>query len=139
MFLLLMGAEFVNFASSLLLFSRPKKTVLCSTRNCALSWKVPEKSSTFGAGLDLCLIAEFSNCQFGLFALLPLATASQILGTFEKIPESLPAKSARFSANRGAPEIPMRWACATQPGLPPLRAQFRFELQMTGPRFCFSV
>ena len=72
------------------------------------------------------LLQNSQMASLAFFALLPLATASQILGTFEKFPESLPAKSARFSANRGAPGIPTRWACATQPGLPPLRAQFRF-------------
>ena len=32
------------------------------------------------------------------------------------------------SANRSASRIPTRWACASQPGFPPLRAQFRFGI-----------
>ena len=59
------------------------------------------------------------------FTLLPFAIACQILGTFEKFPESLSARSAHFAAARGALGVLTRWACATQPGLPPLRAQFR--------------
>ena len=39
-------------------------------------------------------ISQIASLAF--FALLPLATACQILGTFEKFPESLSAKSARF-------------------------------------------
>ena len=138
MFLLLMGAEFLNFTSSPLFFSRPKKTVLCSTRNCALSWKVPEKSSTLGASLDLCLIAEFSTGQFDFFSLSfhpPLL--AKFLESSRKFPESLPAKSARLSANRGAPGIPARGACATRPGFSPLRAQFRFGVANDWSSFLF--
>ena len=61
------------------------------------------------------------------FGFLPLTSACLVLRTFEKFPESQSAKSARFfQAGRGVPGIPTRWPCATQPGLPPLRDQFRF-------------
>ena len=74
-------------------FPSSKKLVVRSTRNYALSWKVPEGPATFGADLDLCPIAEFSSGQFGPF---PPPFARQFPGTFEKFPESLPARSARL-------------------------------------------
>ena len=73
--------------------------------------------------LPCCRISQMAS--LALFPFLPLATACQILGTFEKFPESLSARSARFAAARGTSGVLTRWACATQPGLPPLRAQFR--------------
>ena len=42
------------------------------------------------------LLRIFQIASLAFFALLPFATACQILGTFEKFPESLPAESARF-------------------------------------------
>ena len=80
-------------------------------------------------------ISQIASLAF--FALLPLATARQILGTFEKFPESVPARTARFSANRGAPGIPARGACATRPGISPLRAQFRFGVANDWSSFLF--
>ena len=117
-----------------------KKTVLCSTRKYALSWKVPERSSIFGCRfgfLPCCRILKWP--LWLLFALLPPATACQIRGTFEKFSVLSSAQSARVSANRCASGVPTRWACASQPGFPPLRAQFRFGIPHDWSRPCFSV
>ena len=109
-------------------FLCPKKLVLRSTRNYALSWKVPERSSIFGADLDLCPVADFSNGQFSLFRPPP---NSPLLAKF--------LERSRNSQNLCLPNRPvfnqsrrswnsMRWACATQPGLPALRNQFRLGI-----------
>ena len=74
------------------------------------------------------LLQNSQVASLASFVLLPLATACQILGTFEKFSESSSAKSARFSTNRSASRIPTRWACASQPGFPPICAQFRFGI-----------
>ena len=88
------------------------------------------------------IFALLQNSQLAslvFFALLPLATACQIRGTFEKFPESLPAESAGLPANRGASGIPSRWACATPPELAPLRAQFRFGVANDWSSYLFLV
>ena len=41
------------------------------------------------------------------------------------------------SANRSASRIPTRWACASQPGRPPLRAQFRSGIAYEWSLFLF--
>ena len=107
----------------------------------------------------LCFVVEGSRkvvhfgCRFGflpccrilkwplwlLFALLPPATACQIRGTFEKFSVLSSAQSARVSANRCASGVPTRWACASQPGFPPLHAQFRFGIPHDWSHLCFSV
>ena len=117
----------MHFTSSPL-FSRPKKSVLCSTRNYASIWKDPEKTSIFGAELNLCPIAEFFKWPVWSFSTSSRSSLlAEFFGTFQKFLESSSAKSARyFSTNRGVPGIPTCWTCATQPGLPPPGAQFRF-------------
>ena len=85
------------------------------------------------------LLRIFQIASLAFFALLPLANASQILGTFGKIPEILPAKSARFSANRGAPGIQRAGHVPPSRDFRPSALSFVLELLMTGPRFCFSV
>ena len=81
------GVVIIQFTSSPLFFSS-KRLVVRSTRNYALSWKALEGAATFGAGFDLCPIAEFSSRQFGLFPFLLLATARRNFGTFENFSES---------------------------------------------------
>ena len=55
------------------------------------------KVSQFWRWFGFCPTAEFSGWPVWLLStLLPLATACRNLGTFEKFPESLSAKSARF-------------------------------------------
>ena len=82
----------------------------------------------FWCYLEFCPVAEFSNGQFGLF--LP-SSHSPLLAKF--------LERSRNSQNLCLPNRPvfnqsrrswnsMRWACATQPGLPPLRAQFRLGI-----------
>ena len=117
------GVVIIQFTSSPLFFSS-KRLVVRSTRNYALSWKALEGAATFGAGFDLCPIAEFSSRQFGLFPFLLLATARRNFGTFENFSESLPAGSARLH-QPGPPEALAPWPCATQLGFPLLRAQFQ--------------
>ena len=86
------------------------------------------------------LLQNSQMASLAFFALLPPATASQILGTFEKFPESLPDKSAQLSANRGAPGIPTRWACVPpSPDFRPSALSFDLEFQLIGLRLCFSV
>ena len=102
-----------------------KKLVLRSTRNYALSWKVPERASTFGADLHPCPVAEFSNSQFGPFPPLPTRHRLPNSWNVREIPRIIPCQIGPFAAARGAPEALTRWPCATQPGLPPLRAQFQ--------------
>ena len=106
-------------------FLCPKKLVLRSTRNYALSWKVPERSSIFGADLDLCPTAEFSNSQFGLFRPPPTRHCLPNSWNVREIPRIIACQIGPFASARGAPEALTRWPCATQPGLPPLRAQFQ--------------
>ena len=42
-----------------------------------------------------------------------------------EIPRIIACQIGPFASARGAPEALTRWPCATQPGLPPLRAQFQ--------------
>ena len=87
--------------------------------------------------LALLRISQIASLAF--FALLPLATASQILGTFEKFPESLSAKSARFQpiaallGSRRAGHVP------PSPDFRPFALSFGLELPLIGLRLCFSV
>ena len=129
---------FVQFTSSPLSLVQ-KISPLLNPKLCFVvegSRKVVHFWCSFGS-LPYCRFSQIASLAF--FALLPLAIACQILRTFEKFPVSLSAKSARFSANRGASRIPTRWACASQPGLPPLRAQFRFGIATDWSSSCFSV
>ena len=116
------GVVIVQFASSPPLFSS-KGLVVRSTRNCALSWKVLGGAATFGAGLDFCLIAEFSSGQFGLFPFLPLATARQIWNIREL--HRIIACRIGPLHQRGHPEALACWPCATQLAFPRLCAQFQ--------------
>ena len=106
-------------------FPSSKKLVVRSTRNYALSWKAPEGAATFGADLDLCPIAEFSSGQFGPFPLPPARHCSPNSWNVREIPRIIACQIGPFASARGAPEALTRWPCATQPGLPPLRAQFQ--------------
>ena len=82
----------------------------------------------FGAGLVICFIADFSNSQFSIFT---PSSHSPLLAKF--------LERSRNSLGRCLPNRPdfnqsqrswnsMRWACATQPGLPALRNQFRLGI-----------
>ena len=74
-----------------------------------------------------CLVADFSNSQFGLFHPPPTHHCSLNSWNVREIPRITVCQIGPVSsANRGVPGIPTRWACATQPGLLPLCAQFRF-------------
>ena len=130
------GVVIIQFTSSPLFFSS-KRLVVRSTRNYALPWKALEGAATFGAGFDLCPIADFKNSQFSLFRPPP---NSPLLAKF--------LERSRNSQNRCLPNRPvfnqsrrswnsMRWACATQPGLPPLHAQFRLGVLVDGSSFLF--
>ena len=85
------------------------------------------------------LLRIFQIASLAFFALLPLATARQILGTFEKFPESVSAKSAGFSTNRGASEIRGAGHVPPSPNFRPSMLSFVREFLLTGLRFCFSA
>jgi len=129
---------FVHFTSSPL-FIVPKVSLSLNPKKCALSWKIPERSSTFGAGLDLCLIAEFSNKPVWPFAPLPPPTSCQTLGTFEKFPESLSAKSARFQPIAALLGFRRAGHVPPSPVFRPSALSFVLESQLIGLRPCFSV
>ena len=120
-------------------FFVPKVSPSLNPKKCALSWKIPERSSTFGAGLDLCLIAEFSNKPVWPFP--PSSPSPLFARLLERSREFLNrvCQIGRLPANHGAPGVSTRWACASQPGFPPLRAQFRFGVTTDWSRFRFSV
>ena len=126
----------MHFTSSPL-YSRPKKTVLYSTRKYALSWKVLERSANFGADLGFALLQNSQSGQFGFFS--PFSHSPLLAEILERSRNSqnrcLPARPV--SANRGASRIPTRWACASQPGHPPLRAQFRSGIAYEWSSFLF--
>ena len=114
-----------------------KKLVLRSTRNYALSWKVPERSPSFGAVFRFCLVAEFLKWPVWPFS---PSSHSPLLAKF--------LERSRNSQNLCLPNRPvfnqsrrswnsMRWACATQPRLPPLRAQFRLGIPTDGSSSLF--
>ena len=121
-------------------YSRLKKTVLCSTRKYALSWKVPERSSIFGADLGLCPIAELSNGQFGFFS--SFSHSPQLAKFLER---------SRNSQNRRLPNRPgfrpiaalLGSRCAghvpPSPDFRPFALSFGLELPLIGLRLCFSV
>ena len=77
--------------------------------------------------------------SLAFFALLPLTTACQILGTFEKFPESLSAKSAGFQpiaallGSRRAGHVP------PSPDFRPSALSFDLEFQLIGYRSLFLV
>ena len=54
-----------------------------------------------------------------------------------EIPRIVVCQVGPISANHGAPRIPTRWACASQPGRPPLRAQFRSGIAYEWSSFLF--
>ena len=139
MFFILCEVIFMRFTSSPP-FIHQEKSVLCSTRNYASVWKDLEKTSIFGAELNLCPIAEFFKWPVWSFSTSSRSSLlAEFFGTFQKFLESSSAKSARyFSTNRGVPGIPTCWTCATQPGLPPLRAQFRFGVSIDWTSFFIS-
>ena len=87
------------------------------------------------------IFALLQNSQMASLAFFRLPFHPPLLARFlessRKFPESLPAKSARLSANRGAPGIPARGAYATRPGFSPLRAQFRFGVANDWSSFLF--
>ena len=138
MFLILFEVVFVHFTSSPL-FSRPKKSVLCSTRNYALSWKVPERSSIFGADLDLCLIADFSNSQFSLFRPPPTRHCSPNSWNVREIPRIVVCQIGRFSTNRGASGIRGAGHVPPSPDFRPFALSFVWEFILTGFRLRFSA
>ena len=84
-----------------------------------------------------CPVAEFSNGQFGLFS---PSSHSPLLAKF--------LERSRNSQNLCLPNRPVfnqsrrswnsaRWACATQPGLSPLCAQFRLGIPADGSSSLF--
>ena len=122
------------------LYSRLKKTVLCSTRKYALSWKVPERSSIFGADLGPCPIAEFSNSQFGFFS--SFSHSPQLAKFLERSRNSqsrrLPNRPefqplAALLGSRRAGHVP------PSPDFRPFALSFGLELPLIGLRLCFSV
>ena len=118
-------------------FLSPQKSVLRLTRNYALSWKVPERSSIFGADLDLRPVADFSNGQFSLFRPPPTRHCLPNSWNVREIPRIVVCQVGPISANHGAPRIPTRWACASQPGRSPFRAQFRSGIAYEWSSFLF--
>ena len=74
------------------------------------------------------LLQIFSNSQFGLFRPHPTHHCLPNSWNVREISRVVVCQIGRLPANCGAPGIPTRWACATQPGLPPLRAQFRLGI-----------
>ena len=85
------------------------------------------------------LLQNSQTASLASFDLLPLATACQILGTFEKFPESLSAKSARFFQPIAAfLEFRRAGHVPPSPDFRPSALSFVLELQLTGPRICFS-
>ena len=120
-------------------FLCPKKLVLRSTRNYALSWKVPERSSIFGADLDFCPVADFSNSQFGLFRPPPTRHCSLNSWNVREIPRICICQIGRFFNHSRRLCNSWRWACAAQPGLPPLCAQFRLGVHTDGFSSSFSA
>merc|ERR1711994_384869 len=85
---------FVRFTSSPPL-PTGKSSVLCSTRNYASSWKDLERTSTFGAELNLCLIADFLKWPVWLFS---PSSHSPLLARF--------LERSRNSQNRCLPNRP---------------------------------
>ena len=121
-------------------FPSSKKLVVRSTRNYALSWKAPEGAATFGADLDLCPIAEFSNGQFGFFS--SFSHSPQLAKFLER---------SRNSQNRRLPNRPGFQPIAAllgsrraghvppSPDFRPFALSFGLELPLIGLRLCFSV
>ena len=76
--------------------------------------------------------------SLAFFALLPLTTACQILGTFEKFPESLSAKSARFFQPIAAfREFRRAGHVPPSPDFRPSALSFDLESQLIGLRSLF--
>ena len=139
MILIVFEVVFMPFTSSPPFILAKENSPLLNPKICFImegSRKVGHFWCRFGS-LPCCRILKWP--VWLLFALLPLATACQILGTFEKFSELSSAKSARFSANRSASRIPTRWACASQPGFRPFALSFGLESPLIGLRLCFSV
>ena len=120
-------------------FLCPKKLVLRSTRNYALSWKVPERSSIFGADLDFCLVADFSNSQFGLFRPPPTRHCSPNSWNVREIPRICVCRIGRFSTNPGASGIRCAGQVPPSPDFRPSALSFVWEFLLTGLRHCFSA
>ena len=75
--------------------------------------------------LPYCRILQMASLVF--FHLLPLIIACRVLWNVPEILRIVVCQIGPvFLTNHGVPGIPTRWTCATQPGLPPPCAQFRF-------------
>ena len=75
--------------------------------------------------LDFTLLQNSSSSQFGPFPLPPTRHCLPNSWNVREIPRIIVCQIGPFAAARGAPGVLTRWACATQPGFPPLRAQFQ--------------
>ena len=75
--------------------------------------------------LDFTLLQNSSSSQFGPFSLPPTRHCLPKSWSVREIPRIIDCQIGPFAAARGAPGALACWACASQPGLPPLRAQFR--------------
>ena len=90
--------------------------------------------------LDFTLLQNSQIASLAFFTLLPLATASQILGTFEKFPESLSAKSARFFQPIAAfREFRRAGHVPPSPDFRPSALSFDLESQLIGLSSLFLV
>ena len=122
-------------------FIHRKKTVLCSTQKYAALWKDPERTSIIGAELNLCLIADFSGGQFGIFS---ASSRSPLLAEFferSRNPHSRGLPDRPGFSKPGAVFLELRRAGHVPPSrdFRPSALSFVLELQLTGPRICFSV
>ena len=77
-------------------------------------------------------ISQMASLAF--FALLPLATARQILGTFEKFPESVSAESAGFQPIAALLEFNVLGHVPPSPNFRPFALSFVWEFLLTGLR-----
>ena len=120
-------------------FMSSQKLVFRPTRKVCFVLEGSRKVVHFWRWFGSCLIAEFSNKPVWPF---PPSSPSPLLARpLERSREFVNrvCQIGRLPANRGEPRISSRWACASQPGFPPLRAQFRFGVTSDWSRFCFLV
>ena len=97
------------------------------------------KVAHFGADLDFCPVADFSNGQFSLFRPPPTRHCSPNSWNVREIPRICVCRIGRFSTNRGAPGIRRAGHVPPSPDFRPSALSFVWEFLLTGLRHCFSA